>query len=124
MHGMLSGNTTHRGERHQLGVNWCARSSTDPEPRGKRAAGAIEGATGASDGVGFGGVSGATDGRGGSSVSVPVEQGAGVARGFNLQFLSGEKKKSGKRKLQEDSPKSPDPYAFDDSADAKPTVIR
>ena len=79
-------------------------------PGGRGAAGAIEGATGASEGSGgrgFGGVSGATDGRGGSSVSVPVEQGAGVARGFNLQFLSGEKKKSGKRKLQEDSPKSP-----------------
>ena len=51
-------------------------------------------------------------------------RGLAVARGVNLQFLSGEKKKSGKRKLQEDSPKSPDPYAFDDSADAKPTVIR
>ena len=132
MHGMLSGviNTTPSAVR---GVNFPWVSTSVPpllralNPGGRGAAGAIEGATGASEGSGgrgFGGVSGATDGRGGSSVSVPVEQGAGVARGFNLQFLSGEKKKSGKRKLQEDSPKSPDPYAFDDSADAKPTVIR
>lgn len=133
MHGMLSGviNTTPSAVR---GVNFpwvstfgAAAPPAALNPGGRGAAGAIEGATGASEGSGgrgFGGVSGATDGRGGSSVSVPVEQGAGVARGFNLQFLSGEKKKSGKRKLQEDSPKSPDPYAFDDSADAKPTVIR
>ena len=133
MHGMLSGviNTTPSAVR---GVNFpwvstfgAAAPPAALNPGGRGAAGAIEGATGASEGSGgrgFGGVSGATDGRGGSSVSVPVEQGAGVAGGFNLQFLSGEKKKSGKRKLQEDSPKSPDPYAFDDSADAKPTVIR
>ena len=128
MHGMLSGviNTTPSAVR---GINWASTfgAAAPPaalNPGGRGAAGAIEGATGASEGSGgrgFGGVSGATDGRGGSSVSVPVQEGAG---GFNLQFLSGEKKKSGKRKLQEDSPKSPDPYAFDDSADAKPTVIR
>lgn len=133
MHGMLSGviNTTPSAVR---GVNfpWASTfgAAAPPaalNPGGRGAAGAIEGAAGASEGSGgrgFGVVSGATDGRGGSSVSVPVQEGAGRARGVNLQFLSGEKKKSGKRKLQADSPKSPDPYAFDDSADAKPTVIR
>ena len=84
MHGMLSGviNTTPSAVR---GVNfpWASTfgAAAPPaalNPGGRGAAGAIEGATGASEGSGgrgFGVVSGATDGRGGSSVSVPVQEG-------------------------------------------------
>jgi hypothetical protein len=138
MHGMLSGviNTAPSASR---GVNfpfegsgaWASGAAVPPaalNSGGREAAGAIdgaiEGATGTSEGSGrgFGGVSGATDGRGGSSVSVPVH---GVASGLHLKFMSRDKNKSGKRKLQEASPKSPDPYAFDDSAEhAKQAIIR